>query len=76
MATTIASLFRRPKSLSSILSGLTKYAAELDEFVAEATSDIAGINEQIDDLTAHRSIAVDEIARATRTKAKIADLYA
>lgn len=73
LATTTANLFRR-KSLDTILSAFTKAGAELDAFIKQNADDIAGINKQVGKLTADRSRAEAEIARASRAKSKLADI--
>ena len=76
MATTLTSLFTRPRSLKSILGTFTKAARDLDSFVKDADADISGFNAEIGKLTSGRNDAENEKAQALRVRAKLADLIA
>lgn len=75
MSKTYSSLFRRPK-LDAILAGFTKAAKQLDEFIAAAHSDLQGLDAEADRISAERAAINNDVARAGRAKAKLADLVA
>ena len=75
MSTTYSSLFRRPK-LDAILAGFTKAANQLDDFIDAANKDLAGLDAEADRISAERAAINNDVARAGRAKAKLADLVA
>ena len=75
MTKTYASLFRRPK-LDGFLATFNKAAKQLDDFVAAANSDLAGLDKEADRIAAERAEINNDIGRATRAKTKLVDLVA
>lgn len=64
------------KKLDTILGAFSKIAADLDSFIGQARKDIDVIAGEQVRLSADRAVLDHDIARAERTKAKIAELVA
>lgn len=75
MTTTYSSLFRRPK-LDNVLATFTRAAKQLDDFIAAANGDLAGLDKEATRISAERAEINYDIERAARAKSKIVDLVA
>lgn len=74
--TTLTKTVTGRESLGDILGGFTKLTKRLDTFIGQRSRDAEKFAAAELGAKAARSAAIDDIERASRTKAKIADLVA